>query len=70
MISDKRYISPSTTIKNGNDEYSIPQIAELIEQRQKFRAKQDWENADRIRLQLEKMGFVSFFCLFLLIHFF
>ena len=53
-------IAPSTIVQsdtNENESYSIPQIATLIEQRQKFRSTQEWEKADNIRTQLENMGF-------------
>ena len=59
-MDDKRYIAPSTIVQsdtNENESYSIPQIATLIEQRQKFRSTQEWEEADNIRTQLENMGF-------------
>ena len=59
-MDDKRYIAPSTIVQsdtNENESYSIPQIATLIEQRQKFRSTQEWEKADNIRTQLENMGF-------------
>ena len=59
-MDDARYISPSVVINGGKDmdgPYGIPEIAKLIEERQKFRAIQDWEKADKIRSTLEAMGF-------------
>ncbi len=59
-MEDARYISPSVVINGGKDTdgpYGIPEIAKLIEERQKFRAIQDWEKADKIRSTLEGMGF-------------